>query len=152
MILVPWKTNKNNNQRNPSKAKNIFCSISSKVADYSETEPFTLDRIRPQHCTHLLIDHRSSLLSASISDQLKLINPEWKILLTFDADENADIDQWKKEINEKKADGINVLIDSNKFSSKITQFIKVIFGNEITHSFIHSSHFRRFLRPCPTTT
>lgn len=96
------------------------------MVDYSDTEPFNLDRINPHHCTHLLIDHQSSLLSPSVVDQLKTANADLKILLTFDADENASINQWKDEIEQKKGDGVNVLINANKFSSKITRLIKVI--------------------------
>lgn len=108
------------------KAKNVFCSISSKVADYSETEPFTLNRINPHHCSYLLIDHQSSLLSPAVVDQLKTTNADLKVLLTFDADENANIDQWKEEIERKKGDGINLLINANQFSAKITRLIKVM--------------------------
>jgi len=94
-----------------------------------------LDKIDPHLCTHLLIDHNSSLFSASISDRLKNINSNLKILLTINADDNGNINQWKEEIKNKKADGINININSNKFSDKTAELIKVGFFYSIEKQF-----------------
>jgi len=110
-----------NNQNKHSKQQNIFCSVSSKVETYSNSIKFTLDKIDPHLCTHLLIDNNSSLLS----DGLKNKNSNLKLLLTINADENWNINQWKEDIHNKNADGINIQINSNAFSDQISDLIKV---------------------------
>jgi hypothetical protein len=86
-----------------------------------------LDKVNPYLCTHLLISSHSSLLTPSISDQLKNANPNLKILLTFNADEDGTIEQWKEELKKKKTDGINIYINANAFSSQTADLIKVFF-------------------------
>jgi len=116
-----------NNPQSQLKQKNIFCTVSPKANEYSGLIQFTLDKIDPHLCTHLLIDNHSSLLTASISDQLKNTNSNLKILLTFNANENGTIEQWKEEIKKKKTDGINIHFNANTFSDQITDLIKVFF-------------------------
>jgi len=110
-----------NNLNKHSKQQNIFCSVSSKVETYSNSIKFTLDKIDTHLCTHLLIDNNSSLLS----DGLKNKNSNLKLLLTINADENWNINQWKEDIHNKNADGINIQINSNAFSDQISDLIKV---------------------------
>jgi hypothetical protein len=86
-----------------------------------------LDKIDPHLCTHLLIENNSSLLSASISDRLKDTNSNLKILLTINVDDNDNIDQWKEDVENKKADGLNININSNTFSNNITELLQVVF-------------------------
>jgi len=122
-ILVP--TNIDNLQRSSKQKKNIFCSVSSKAETYYSPIPFTLDQVNTHLCTHLLIDNKSTLFSASVSDQLKNTNSDLKILLTIDSNENITIEQWKEIIKTKKADGININIDANTFSDDFLDKIKV---------------------------
>lgn len=110
---------------NSEKQSNIFCSISSNVDKYSNTIKFTLDKINPYLCTHLLVDNNSSIFSPEIFDQFKIKNSNLKFILTFNIDENSDTDQWKEDLKIKKADGINIYINSNLFSNKIIDLIKV---------------------------
>ncbi len=112
-----------NNQNKHSKQQNIFCSVSSNIETYSSSIKFTLDKIDIHLCTHLLIDNNSSLLS----DGLKIMNLNLKLLLTINADENWNINQLKEDIHNKKADGINIEINSNAFSDKISDLIKVFY-------------------------
>jgi hypothetical protein len=114
-----------NNPQSQLTQKNIFCSVSSKADEYPDLIHFTLDKIDPHLCTHLLIDNHSSLLTALTSDQLKTTNSNLKILLTFNANENGTIEQWKEEMKKKKTDGINIHINANAFSDRITDLIKV---------------------------
>ncbi len=86
-----------------------------------------MDKIDPHLCTHLLIENNSSLLSASISDRLKDTNSNLKILLTINVDDNDNIDQWKEDVENKKADGLNININSNTFSNNITELLQVVF-------------------------
>ena len=104
---------------NNLKEKNIFCSISSKAQD--ETIPFTWDKIDTRLCTHLLIDNTNPLISASIVDQLKAANSHLKIILTMNSTRNLNVEQWKTDVRNKKADGINIHIKSNRFSNDLLQ-------------------------------
>ncbi len=124
-----------NNLNKHSKQQNIFCSVSSKVETYSNSIKFTLDKIDTHLCTHLLIDNKSTLFSASVSDQLKNTNSDLKILLTIDSNENITIEQWKEIIKTKKADGINIDINANKFSDDFLDKIKV-FSSIVNEFFI----------------
>ncbi|CAF3892236.1 unnamed protein product, partial [Rotaria sp. Silwood1] len=94
---------------------------------YYSSIPFTLDKIDVRLCTHLLINCNSSLLSSSISDKLKKINSNLKILLKIQLnDDDININQLKIDINDKKVDGINININSKTFSNNITEIIKTI--------------------------
>jgi hypothetical protein len=55
------------------------------------------------------------------------MNLNLKLLLTINADENWNINQLKEDIHNKKADGINIEINSNAFSDKISDLIKVFY-------------------------
>ncbi len=132
-ILVP--TNIDNLQRSSKQKKNIFCSVSSKAETYSSPIQFTLDKVNTHLCTHLLIDNKSTLFSASVSDQLKNTNSDLKILLTIDSNENITIEQWKEIIKTKKADGINIDINANTFSDDFLDKIKV-FSSIVNEFFI----------------
>jgi hypothetical protein len=42
-------------------------------------------------------------------------------------DDNDNIDQWKEDVENKKADGLNININSNTFSNNITELLQVVF-------------------------
>jgi len=134
-IFILVSTNIDNLQRSSKQKKNIFCSVSSKAETYYSPIPFTLDQVNTHLCTHLLIDNKSTLFSASVSDQLKNTNSDLKILLTIDSNENITIEQWKEIIKTKKADGINININANTVSDDFLDKIKV-FSSIVNEFFI----------------
>ena len=102
-------------------SKHILCSVSFNPETPQQSSSFSLDKIDSRLCTHLLIDAKDPRLTPSTSEHLKSANPSLKILLTVASSNASDLKPVRDEIDEKHADGINILIDepSKDLSEKI---------------------------------
>jgi hypothetical protein len=110
---------------NGEQRQHVLCSISSKVQTYRNPIRFTLDKIDARLCTHLLIDYQNSLLTTSISRQLKMSNKNLKILLSISSNDLFDIEQLKDIMKKKNADGFNIDVVNDRSTKNITELIQV---------------------------